>query len=61
VIWPDDVIGALAADTRIAKIGLTGSRARGAATPLSDCSSHPEMAGRVLVLSGLLIWWVMVR
>jgi len=36
VILPDDVIGALAADARIAKIELTGSRARGAATPLSD-------------------------
>ncbi|HTW02035.1 MAG TPA: nucleotidyltransferase domain-containing protein [Streptosporangiaceae bacterium] len=33
---PDDVTGALAADSRITKIELTGSRARGAATALSD-------------------------
>jgi nucleotidyltransferase-like protein len=36
VILPDDVIGALAADTRISEIELTGSRARGDATALSD-------------------------
>jgi hypothetical protein len=36
VILPDDVIGAMAADTRISRIELTGSRARGEATPLSD-------------------------
>jgi hypothetical protein len=33
---PDDVIAALAADERISKVELTGSRARGQATPLSD-------------------------
>lgn len=36
VILPDDVIGALAADTGISTVELTGSRARGQATPLSD-------------------------
>lgn len=36
MILPDDVIGTLAADARISGIELTGSRARGAATPLSD-------------------------
>jgi hypothetical protein len=36
VILPDDVIGVLASDTRISTVKLTGSRARGQATPLSD-------------------------
>jgi hypothetical protein len=36
VILPDDVIDALAADARISSVELTGSRARGQATPLSD-------------------------
>jgi hypothetical protein len=36
VILPDDVIGALASDTRISKVELIGSRARGQATPFSD-------------------------
>ncbi len=33
---PDDVLGVLAADPGIAAVELTGSRARGQATPLSD-------------------------
>jgi Nucleotidyltransferase domain len=36
VILSDDVIGALASDARISEIELTGSRARGEATALSD-------------------------
>ena len=36
MILPDDVIGVLTADPGIAKAELTGSRARGTATPLSD-------------------------
>jgi hypothetical protein len=33
---PDDVIAVLSSDTRISKVELTGSRARGQAAPLSD-------------------------
>ena len=33
---PDDVIAVLSADARIASVELTGSRARGQATPMSD-------------------------
>ncbi len=33
---PDDVIAALSSDARIAAVELTGSRAGGQATPLSD-------------------------
>jgi hypothetical protein len=33
---PDDVIAVLSSDVRIAAVELTGSRARGQATPLSD-------------------------
>jgi hypothetical protein len=33
---PDDVIAVLSSDARIAAVELTGSRARGQATPLSD-------------------------
>ena len=36
VILPADVIATLASDTRISNVELTGSRARGQATPLSD-------------------------
>jgi hypothetical protein len=36
VTLPDDVIVALSSDARIAEVELTGSRARGQATPLSD-------------------------
>jgi hypothetical protein len=36
VTLPDDVIAVLSADARIAAVALTGSRARGQATPLSD-------------------------
>jgi predicted nucleotidyltransferase len=33
---PDDVITVLSSDARISKVELTGSRAKGQATPLSD-------------------------
>jgi hypothetical protein len=33
---PDDVIAVLSSDRRISKVELTGSRASGQATPLSD-------------------------
>jgi predicted nucleotidyltransferase len=33
---PDDVVNLLTADARIQRVELTGSRARGAATALSD-------------------------
>jgi predicted nucleotidyltransferase len=36
VTLPDDVIVVLSADPRITGVELTGSRARGPATPLSD-------------------------
>jgi hypothetical protein len=36
VMLPDDVIAVLSSDARIAKVELTGSRASGQATPLSD-------------------------
>ena len=36
VILPGDVIAALAADARISRVELAGSRARGQAAPLSD-------------------------
>ncbi len=36
VILPDDVIKVLSSDARISKVELSGSRARGEATPLSD-------------------------
>jgi Nucleotidyltransferase domain len=42
---PDDVISALAADGRISKIELTGSRARGTATALSDWDFAITAAG----------------
>jgi hypothetical protein len=42
---PDDVIAVLSADTRIAAVELTGSRARGPATPLSDWDFAVTAAG----------------
>lgn len=50
-ILPGDVIGALASDARISRVELTGSRARGQATSLSDwdfavtASSFAEVRG----------------
>jgi Nucleotidyltransferase domain len=36
VVLPDDVVSVLACDARIRRVALTGSRARGTATALSD-------------------------
>jgi hypothetical protein len=61
VVLPHDVVRVLAYDARIRRVELTGSRARGAATVLSDWDFTVTTAEFEAVRDGLLLLTASLR